>query len=81
MTKAALIGGGNIPVPGLISLAHMGVLFLDELPEYAAAELNLLREPLETHEITIRRLQGAYRYPAKMLLVGPFWTGSTFVLL
>lgn len=69
VTRAALIGGGNIPVPGLISLAHMGVLFLDELPEYAAAELNLLREPLETHEITIRRLQGAYRYPAKMLLV------------
>jgi magnesium chelatase family protein len=69
VTKAALIGGGNIPVPGLISLAHMGVLFLDELPEYPAAELNLLREPLETHEITIRRMQGAYRYPAKMLLV------------
>ena len=69
VTKAALIGGGNIPAPGLISLAHMGVLFLDELPEYPAAELNLLREPLETHEITIRRMQGAYRYPAKMLLV------------
>lgn len=69
VTRAALIGGGNIPAPGLISMAHRGVLFLDELPEYPAADLNLLREPLENHEITIRRLHGSYRFPARMLLV------------
>ena len=68
VTRAALIGGGNVPSAGLISLAHLGVLFLDELAEYTAADLNALREPLETHEITIRRLHGAYRYPARMML-------------
>ena len=68
VTRAALIGGGNLPSAGLISLAHLGVLFLDELAEYTAADLNALREPLETHEITIRRLHGAYRYPARMML-------------
>ena len=68
VTRAALIGGGNVPSAGLISLAHLGVLFLDELAEYAAADLNLLREPLESHEITIRRLHGTYRYPARVML-------------
>ena len=68
VTRAALIGGGNIPQAGLISLAHLGVLFLDELSEYSAADLNALREPLEIHEITIRRLHGTYRYPARMML-------------
>ena len=69
VTRAALIGGGNIPAAGLISLAHLGVLFLDETAEYSASDLNALREPLENHEITIRRLHGAYRYPARMMLV------------
>ena len=69
VTRAALIGGGNVPSAGLISLAQLGVLFLDELAEYTAADLNALREPLETHEITIRRLYGSYRYPARMMLV------------
>ena len=69
VTRAALIGGGNIPSAGLISLAHLGVLFLDETAEYSASDLNALREPLENHEITIRRLHGAYRYPARMMLV------------
>ena len=68
VTRAALIGGGNVPSAGLVSLAHLGVLFLDELAEYAAPELNALREPLETHEITIRRLHGTYRYPARIML-------------
>ena len=68
VTRAALIGGGNVPTAGLVSLAHLGVLFLDELAEYASSELNALREPLETHEITIRRLHGTYRYPARMML-------------
>ncbi len=69
VTRAALIGGGNVPTAGLISLAHLGVLFLDEISEYAAADLNALREPLESHEITIRRLHGTYRYPARTMLV------------
>lgn len=69
VTKAALIGGGKIPSPGIISLAHLGVLFLDELPEFSRSELELLRQPLEEHEITIHRLGGSFRYPARMLLV------------
>jgi len=69
VTRAVLIGGGNTPAPGLITLAHLGVLFLDEISEYKANELNSLREPLENQEITIRRLTGAYRYPARPLLV------------
>ena len=69
VTRAVLIGGGNTPAPGLITLAHLGVLFLDEISEYKPAELNSLREPLENHEIVIRRLNGAYRYPARPLLV------------
>ena len=67
VTKAALIGGGKIPVPGLISQAHLGVLFLDESAEYSKEILNLLRQPLDM--ITIRRLYGAYRYPARFLLI------------
>ena len=69
VTRAVLIGGGKIPSPGLITMAHLGVLFLDEISEYASTELNSLREPLENHEILIRRLLGAYRYPARPLLV------------
>ncbi len=69
VTKAALIGGGRIPTPGLISQAHLGVLFLDETPEFAKEVLNQLRQPLEEHEIMIRRLGGTYRYPARTLLV------------
>ena len=69
VTRAVLIGGGNTPVPGLITLAHLGVLFLDEISEFKANELNSLREPLENQEITIRRLTGSYRYPARPLLV------------
>ena len=69
VTRAVLIGGGSTPAPGLITLAHLGVLFLDEISEYKAGELNSLREPLENQEITIRRLTGAYRYPARPLLV------------
>lgn len=69
VTKAALIGGGKIPSPGIISLAHLGVLFLDELTEFGRTELELLRQPLEEHEIVINRLGGSFRYPARMLLV------------
>ena len=69
VTKAALIGGGRIPTPGLISQAHLGVLFLDETPEFSKEVLNQLRQPLEDHQIMIRRLGGTYRYPARTLLV------------
>lgn len=68
-TKASLIGGGLIPTPGEISLAHGGVLFLDELPEFQRAVLEVLREPLEEHQIRITRTHGSYVFPANFMLV------------
>ena len=70
ITKAALVGGGMIPMPGQISLAHRGVLFLDELAEFGRELLDLLRQPLEDHEVTIVRQSGSYRYPSRFLLLG-----------
>jgi len=64
ITSAALIGGGHIPTPGEISLAHNGVLFLDELPEFKNSVLANLREPLEKKKIKIVRQQGSYYFPA-----------------
>ncbi|SIQ10019.1 YifB family Mg chelatase-like AAA ATPase [Halanaerobium kushneri] len=69
ITSAALIGGGQIPVPGEISLAHNGVLFLDELPEFKNSVLANLREPLEKKEIKIVRQQGSYYFPANFQFV------------
>ena len=68
-SSAAMVGGGSIPKPGAISLAHNGVLFLDELPEFARPVLEALREPLETQQVEISRVQQQITFPAKFLLV------------
>jgi magnesium chelatase family protein len=70
-TEVAIVGGGTSWLrPGEISLAHTGVLFLDELGEFPAAVLDALRQPLEEHVIRVRRARGAVDFPARFLLVG-----------
>lgn len=69
-SAVALVGGGRNPKPGEITLAHNGVLFLDELPEYQRKALDALREPLESNEITISRANQQVQYPAKFQLIG-----------
>ncbi|AKJ43681.1 YifB family Mg chelatase-like AAA ATPase [Pragia fontium] len=68
-SMAALVGGGSIPRPGEISLAHNGVLFLDELPEFERKVLDALREPLESGEIVISRASAKVCFPAKVQLI------------
>ena len=69
ISPQALAGGGKMPVPGEITLAHRGVLFLDELPEMKRSTLEILRQPLEEHKIWISRVGGNYCFPSEFLLV------------
>ncbi len=82
-SAVALVGGGSPPRPGEISLAHGGVLFLDELPEFARAALEALREPLETGQVSIARAARRAQFPARFQLVAAMnpcpcgWLGAT----
>lgn len=70
ISNAGLVGGGQLPQPGEISLAHMGVLFLDEMVEFAPRVLEVLRQPLEDKIVTISRAQGSLTFPANFQLIG-----------
>lgn len=69
MSEVALIGGGSNPRPGEVSLAHRGILFLDEFPEFGRHALESLRQPLEDRFVTVARVAGTIRYPSDFLLV------------
>tara|TARA_Y100000589_G_scaffold166172_1_gene158128 strand:- start:1609 stop:3102 length:1494 start_codon:yes stop_codon:yes gene_type:complete len=68
-SAASLVGGGTVPRPGEVSLAHHGVLFLDELPEFTRGALEALREPLQDRMVTVSRVSSTVRFPASFLLV------------
>lgn len=68
ISSAGLVGGGSIPKPGEVSLAHRGVLFLDEFPEFSRAALEVLRQPLEDRQVTISRARAVFTFPAHVAL-------------
>lgn len=70
ISQAGLVGGGHWPRPGEVSMAHRGVLFLDELPEFGMRTLEVLRQPLEDKTVTISRATGSLSFPANFMLVG-----------
>jgi magnesium chelatase family protein len=70
ISHAGLVGGGNWPHPGEISLAHRGVLFLDEMPEFGSRVLEVMRQPMEDKVVTISRAQGSLTFPANFQLIG-----------
>jgi magnesium chelatase family protein len=69
ISHAGLVGGGQWPRPGEISLAHRGVLFLDELPEFSSRVLEVMRQPIEDKQVTISRAQGTLTFPANFMLI------------
>ena len=84
ISHAGLVGGGNIPKPGEISLAHRGVLFLDEFPEFGSRVLEVMRQPMEDKVVTISRARGSQTFPANFqLMKGPqfarYGSGSRFL--
>lgn len=69
VSMAGMVGGGTVPRPGEVTLSHNGVLFLDELPEFSRAVLEVLRQPLEDGEVTISRVNASLSFPSKLMLI------------